>query len=86
LIAKAKQPDQYAVVGKYLSVEPYAIMMRKGEPQLEMVVDKTLAGLLASGEVMALYEKWFATLELTIPMNPLLKEAFTVPNSYPGWP
>jgi glutamate/aspartate transport system substrate-binding protein len=86
LIAKAKQPDQYAVVGKYLSVEPYAIMMRKGEPQLEMVVDKTLAGLFASGEVMALYEKWFATPELTIPMNPLLKEAFTVPNSYPGWP
>jgi glutamate/aspartate transport system substrate-binding protein len=86
LIARAKQPDQYAVVGKYLSVEPYAIMMRKGEPQLELIVDKTLAGLFASGEIRALYQKWFATPELTIPMNPLLKEAFAAPNSYPGWP
>ena len=35
LISKAKKPDDFAVVGKYLSVEPYAIMMRKDEPQLE---------------------------------------------------
>ena len=32
LISKSKKPDDFAVVGKYLSVEPYAIMMRKDEP------------------------------------------------------
>ncbi len=32
LISKSKNPDDFAVVGKYLSVEPYAIMLRRDEP------------------------------------------------------
>jgi len=86
LIAKSKQPDDFAVVGRYLSVEPYAIMMRKGETQLEAIVDRTLSRLFASGEIRRLYDKWFATRELTVPLNPLLKEAFAMPNTYPAWP
>jgi glutamate/aspartate transport system substrate-binding protein len=86
LIAKARRPDDFAVVGKYLSVEPYAIMMRKREAQLETIVDRTLSQLFASGEIRRLYDKWFATRELTVPLNPLLKEAFAMPNTYPAWP
>ncbi|MEO8566079.1 MAG: amino acid ABC transporter substrate-binding protein [Betaproteobacteria bacterium] len=86
LIAKAKRPDDFVVVGKYLSVEPYAIMMRKGEAQLEVIVDRTLSQLFASGEIRRLYDKWFTTRELTMPLNPLLKEAFAMPNTYPAWP
>ena len=86
LIAKAKRPDDFAVVGKYLSVEPYAIMMRKGETKLEAIVDRTLSQLFASGEIRRLYSKWFATRELTVPLNALLKEAFAMPNTYPAWP
>jgi glutamate/aspartate transport system substrate-binding protein len=33
LISKSGRPQDFAVVGKYLSVEPYAIMMRRDEPQ-----------------------------------------------------
>jgi glutamate/aspartate transport system substrate-binding protein len=86
LIAKAKRPDDFAVVGKYLSVEPYAIMLRKGESQLEAIVDRTLSDIFASGEIRRLYAKWFATRELMVPMHPLLKEAFATPNTYPAWP
>ena len=86
LIAKAKRPDDFAVVGKYLSVEPYAIMMRKGEAPLETIVDRTLSQLFASGEIRRLYDKWFATRELMVPLNPLLKEAFAMPNTHPAWP
>ena len=86
LIAKAKRPDDFAVVGKYLSVEPYAIMMRKEEAQLETIVDRTLSQLFASGEIRRLYDKWFATRELMVPLNPLLKEAFAMPNTHPAWP
>ena len=42
LISKAAKPQEFAVVGKYLSVEPYAIMMRRDEPQLERVVNRAL--------------------------------------------
>jgi glutamate/aspartate transport system substrate-binding protein len=86
LISKSAKPDDYAVVGKYLSVEPYAIMMRKNEPQLERVVNHALADLFQSGEIRRIYAKWFATKDLTVPLNSLLKEAFLTPNTYPAWP
>lgn len=86
LSAKAQRPEDFAVVGKYLSIEPYAIMLRKGEPRFEALVDRTLASLFASGEIRELYAKWFAAGELRLPMNPLLNEAFTAPNTYPAWP
>jgi glutamate/aspartate transport system substrate-binding protein len=86
LIAKAKRPDDFEVVGKYLSVEPYAIMLRKGEPELEALADRTLSLLFASGEIREIYARWFDTRELTVPMSALLKEAFAAPNTYPAWP
>jgi glutamate/aspartate transport system substrate-binding protein len=86
LISKSANPDEFAVVGKYLSVEPYAIMLRRDEPQFEKIVDHALIDLFASGEIRRLYAKWFSTKELTVPLNQYLKEAFSVPNTYPAWP
>lgn len=86
LISKAAKPDDFAVVGKYLSVEPYGIMLRKDEPAFERIVDRTLVDLFQSGEVRRIYARWFSTHELTVPMNQYLKEAFAIPNTYPAWP
>ena len=86
LISKAKKPDDFAVVGKYLSVEPYAIMLRRDEPQFEKIVNRALIDLFQSGEIRRLYAKWFNTKELTVPLNQYLKEAFQTPNTYPAWP
>lgn len=86
LISKSKKPDDFAVVGKYLSVEPYAIMMRKDEPAFEKIVNRALIDLFTSGEIKRLYAKWFNTKDLVVPLNPYLKEAFAAPNTYPAWP
>jgi glutamate/aspartate transport system substrate-binding protein len=86
LISKAAKPDDYAVVGRYLSVEPYGIMLRKDDAPFERIVDKTLNELFQSGEVRRIYARWFATSQLTVPMNQYLKEAFVIPNTYPAWP
>jgi glutamate/aspartate transport system substrate-binding protein len=86
LISKAAKPDDFAVVGKYLSVEPYGIMLRKDEPAFERLVDRTLVDLFQSGEARRIYARWFSTHELTVPMNQYLKEAFAIPNTYPAWP
>ena len=86
LISKSKSPESFAVVGKYMSVEPYAIMMRKDEPQVERIVNRALVDLFQSGEIRKLYNKWFTTRDLTVPLNQYLKEAFLVPNAYPAWP
>jgi glutamate/aspartate transport system substrate-binding protein len=86
LISRAKKPDDFAVVGKYLSVEPYAIMMRRDEPQFERLVNRALIDLFQSGEIRRIYARWFNTRDLTVPLNPYLKEAFAAPNTYPAWP
>ena len=86
LISKAAKPDEFAVVGKFLSVEPYAIMLRKDEPAFERLVDRTLNEMFQSGEIRKVYARWFATKDLTVPMNQYLREAFAVPNTYPAFP
>lgn len=86
LISKSKKPDDFAVVGRYLSVEPYAIMMRRDEPQFEKLVNRALIDLFQSGEIRRIYAKWFNTKDLVVPLSQILKEAFSVPNTYPAWP
>ena len=86
LISKSRKPDDFAVVGRYLSVEPYAIMLRKDEPQFEKIVNRALIDLFQSGEIRRIYAKWFNTRDLVVPLNQYLKEAFLTPNTYPAWP
>jgi glutamate/aspartate transport system substrate-binding protein len=86
LISRSKKPDDFAVVGKYLSVEPYAIMMRRDEPQFEGLVNRALIDLFQSGQIRRIYARWFNTGDLTVPLNPYLKEAFAAPNTHPAWP
>lgn len=86
LISKSRKPEDFAVVGKYLSVEPYAIMLRKDEPGFEKIVNRALIDLFQSGEIRRIYAKWFNTKDLVVPLNPYLKEAFLTPNTYPAWP
>jgi glutamate/aspartate transport system substrate-binding protein len=76
--------DTLAVSGLALSVEPYAIMMRKGDTPLQQLVDRSLARLYASGEINAIYSKWFATDRLTIKMGRLTRDSFTRPNREAG--
>jgi glutamate/aspartate transport system substrate-binding protein len=81
LVAKAKNPKDYEVVGDYLSYDPYGIMFRKNDDSFGVVVRRTLAGLMRSGEMNKVYDKWFVGKlpsgeTLSMPMQPLLKAAF----------
>lgn len=86
LISKSKKPDDFAVVGRYMSVEPYAIMLRKGEPAFEKIVNRALIDLFQTGEIKRIYTKWFNTRDLVVPLNQYLREAFASPNTYPAYP
>lgn len=85
LIANSKDPSQFEIVGPSLRDEPYAAMIRKGDTQFKALVDKTLTGLMKSGEAAKLYEKWFLqpipprNVNLNFPMSPQLKAAFANP-------
>jgi glutamate/aspartate transport system substrate-binding protein len=85
-IAKSKTPNAYEVVGKYLSVEPYGLMIRKDDAAFKNAVNTALASLFSSGEALAFHDKWFIKGEVPIPMNNMTKETFRAPSSAPAWP
>jgi ABC-type amino acid transport substrate-binding protein len=80
LRASSQNPASLAVVGEAIQVEPYAIMLRRGDPAFKKLVDDALAGLMKSGEFSKLYTKWFMSpippkgMNLNAPMGKELIE------------
>lgn len=74
LIATAKNPDNYAVVGDFLSYDPYAIMVPRDDSAFELVGKTALAELFRSGEINDIYAKWFDPMGIEI--TPLLEASF----------
>lgn len=59
LIARDAAKAQYEVVGDFLSYDPYAVMYRKGDAQLNKVVIDTFQVLAEDGEIHRQYKRWF---------------------------
>ncbi|NQD95617.1 transporter substrate-binding domain-containing protein, partial [Pseudomonas sp. CrR25] len=84
-MAKAKNPADWAVVGTPQSFEIYGCMLRKGDPAFKQVVDGAIAATYQSGEVTAIYDKWFMQpippkgLNLNFPMSAELKKLIAKP-------
>lgn len=74
LISKSKNPDDFAVVGDFLSFDPYGLMVRRDDSAFELVGKKALATVFRSGEIDDIYAKWFDPLG--VPATPLLKASF----------
>ena len=86
LIANSKNPKEWAVVGDFLSYDPYAIMLRKDDAQFKKFVDGVITGMMKSGELEKLYRKLFLSsippkgVNLNVPMSTQLKAQFENPN------
>ena len=86
LVANAKTPGDYVVLGEFLSDDPYAIMLRKDDAEFKKLVDTTVANLYKSGEINKIYSKWFQSkippkgVNLNFPMSEGLTEAVKNPN------
>ena len=84
-VAGAKAPGDYVVSADPLLIEPYAIMLRRDDPAFKKVADNTLIGLFKSGEIHALYAKWFTQpvppkgINLNVPMSDTLKRVIANP-------
>ena len=74
LISKSKTPDDFHVVGDFLSFDPYALMVRRDDSAFELVGKTALANVFRSGEIHEIYAKWFDPLG--VPADPLLEAAF----------
>ncbi len=90
LMANAKNPAEWEVVGDSLQVEPYACMLRKDDPKFKTLVDGVITGLMKSGEFDRLYKKWFMSpippksINLNLPMSAQLRESLKAPSDKPA--
>jgi glutamate/aspartate transport system substrate-binding protein len=62
LAVTAKDPSQFAIADTYLSYEPYGLMLRRGDAPFRLTVNRALAQLYRSGEIMQIYGRWFGKL------------------------
>lgn len=59
-IIRSSEPQNYAILPKRYSIEPYSIGLKKDRGFKELV-DQTTRQLFESGKIRSLYDKWFVT-------------------------
>ena len=86
LRANSSEPEAFKVIGKPMTIEPYAIMLPKGDAAFKRVVDTEMRRIILSGEINAIYRKWFEQpippkgINLNLPMPFMLKDSFKFPS------
>ncbi len=72
--AKAEKPDDWKIVGQYLTYEPYGIILPEGQGEWRDFVNATLIRTIKSGRFEQIYNKWFGPEgEVPLPMSPEYK-------------
>ncbi|HSS71254.1 MAG TPA: transporter substrate-binding domain-containing protein [Casimicrobiaceae bacterium] len=86
-VANSSNPGDYVILkDESLRTEPYSMMIRKDDPQFKALVDKTVGGVMKSGEIDKIYAKWFTSpippkgINMNFPETPAIKDAFKNPN------
>ncbi|MBS0319848.1 MAG: amino acid ABC transporter substrate-binding protein [Proteobacteria bacterium] len=89
LVANSKAPADYEIGSEAYSVEPYGAMMPKDDVAFAKVANAATQKLYTSGEINALYDKWFLKpipprgITLNVPMSPMLKRVLANPTNSP---
>lgn len=64
LRSNSRMKDELVVTGTPLGFATFAIMIPRNDDDFRLVVNSALAEIFGSGEIKALYQKWFAPLDL----------------------
>jgi len=87
LAAQSRNPKDYEISAEALSVEPYGIMLRKDDTEFKKVVDAAMTNIYKSGQINAIYAKWFQKpvppkgINLNVPMSDQFKKVVQNPTS-----
>jgi len=87
LVAQSPSPKDYVISSEAFSIEPYGLMVRKDDKAFKKVVDDALANIFQSGEINAIYAKWFQKpipprgVNLNLPMSAQMKKVIAKPTS-----
>ncbi|AEC21322.1 amino-acid ABC transporter binding protein precursor [Pusillimonas sp. T7-7] len=89
LVATSRDPSEWMISKDAYTVEPYAIMEPKDDPEFKKVVDDTIKGMMKDGTLAELYKKWFESpippknVNLNWPMSEQLKKVVANPTDSP---
>ena len=59
LIKQSKAPDKLRLGDDYLSVEPYALALPRGDSDFRLAVDRALSHIYRSGEMVSIFQRTF---------------------------
>jgi len=86
LAATSQTPTGFRLISiDGMLADPYALMMRRDDPQFKAAVDTALRDMFASGEIQRIYDKWFVrpipprNVVLNFPMGDQLKRVIAKP-------
>jgi glutamate/aspartate transport system substrate-binding protein len=85
LAASSPAPNEFALSVEGYSVDPYSIMLPKGDAEFKKLVDGVLVDLFRSSEINRIYDRWFMkpippkNITLNFPMGAALKNAIAKP-------
>jgi len=59
LIKNSKAPEKLAVAENYLTIEPYALALPRGDEEFRLAVDEAISHIYRSGQIGAIYTRNF---------------------------
>ena len=68
LALTSKDPTKLALADEYLSYEPYGLMLRRGDADFRLAVNRVLSQLYRSGQIYPIYERWFGAVDRASPL------------------
>jgi glutamate/aspartate transport system substrate-binding protein len=89
MLAQLPSPRGYEISDQALTVEPYGIGLSREDPGFKQLVDEVLTGLYRSGEIFAIYKRWFESpippngINLNLPMSESFKRVIAQPTDTP---
>jgi ABC-type amino acid transport substrate-binding protein len=87
LAATRPNPDALKVVGRFITIEPLAIMYPKGDDAFGKIINDEMRRLIRSGELEAIYVTWFQRpippkgAVLNLPPSYLLRDLWKYPSA-----
>ncbi|MFL9962017.1 glutamate/aspartate ABC transporter substrate-binding protein [Paraburkholderia sediminicola] len=80
------RPADWVIVGTPQSSEAYGFMLRKDDPEFKKLVDDVMVHAMKSGDIKAMYSKWFLkpvppkSINFDFPMSEALEKLYAAPN------
>ncbi len=64
----SRSPEKLSLVDDFFSYEPYGLMLRRGDASFRLSVNRALADLYRSRDVVPIFEKWFGSMRTAVPL------------------